>query len=77
MQADVARAGKGDEAGFMVLHEQVADGRAAAGKVAETFGREAGFEEQFGELRADDGCFARWLHDHGVAGDERRDRHAG
>ncbi len=69
VEADVAGAGEGDEAGLGMMHDAVAEGGAGAGAEVHYAGWESGFFQSFEEFRGDGGGIARGLEDDGVAAD--------
>ena len=76
-QADVARAGEGDQIDLGMVDQRLADLLAQARQIIEHAGRQAGFVEELGQVPGDDRRLLGRLQDDGVAGDERGDRHAG
>ena len=76
-QADLPGAGEGDEVDVGVAHQRVADRRRRAGQEVDRARRRARRVQDRDQLGADDRRRPGRLDDDGVAGDERRARHAG
>ncbi len=70
-------AGEGDEAGFGMLNDGVAEGGAGAGAEVDDAAGEAGFFKHFNELGGDGGRIAGGFENDGVAGDDGGGGHAG
>ena len=77
LEADGFGAGEGDEAGFRVLDDGVAERGAGAGTEVDHAVGKAGFFEDLDETGGDGGRVARRLEDDGVAGDDGGGGHAG
>src|SRR5579864_6458525 len=76
VQSHFARTGEGDVARFGVCDDGVAESGSGAGtEIHHAFGH-AGFFEQLNKLGGDGGRVARGLEDHGVAADDRSQRHS-
>ena len=77
VQADFARSGEGDVAGLGMRHHGIAEAGAGAGTEIHHAFRHAALFQQLDKLRRDGRRIARRLQDHGVAADDRGQRHAG
>ena len=67
-QADLDRAGEGDQRDIRMVDQEIADDRALARDVVEDAGRQAGFAEDLHQVPADDAGEVGGLEDHRVAG---------